>query len=217
MAKLVKIFFWGLLISFAGSLPLGTMNVASIQITVRDGVQAALIYSFGSMFVEIFYVRIIVEAMGWVFRRTKVFRILGWITIFILLCMAVGSFTAAIQMSGLGNALPPFSKNHFVYGVLLSALNPLHFVFWFGWSTVLLNKGILVADRLHYNLYVAGIGTGTICGFLVFIFGGNYVVAAMEDKQYLLNWIIGVVLVATAVIQIWKTLKVPSFVNSKDL
>ena len=193
------------------------MNVASIQISVRDGVQAALIYSFGSMVVEIFYVRIIVEAMGWVYKRTRVFRILGWITIFILLSMAIGSFTAAIQMSGLGNALPPFSRNHFFYGVLLSALNPLHFVFWFGWSTVLLNKGVLVAERSYYNLYVAGIGTGTICGFLVFIFGGNYIVTALEDKQYLLNWIIGVVLVVTAVIQIWKTLKVSALVNSKDL
>jgi len=51
----------------------------------------------------------------------------------------------------------------------------------------------------------------------VFIFGGNYIVTALEDKQYLLNWIIGVILVATAVIQIWKTLKVSALVNSKDL
>jgi len=206
MYRFAKIFFWGMLISFAGSLPLGSMNVASIQITVRDGANAALIYSLGSMVVELIYVRIIVEAMAWVYKQAKVFRLLGWITIIILLSMSIASFTAATRMSGLGSALPEFSKNHFLYGALLSAINPLHFIFWFGWSTVLLNKGILVPGNANYNFYVAGIGIGTIGGFIVFIFGGNYLVSALKENQYIMNWIIGSVLLVTAIIQLYKIL-----------
>ena len=204
MYRFARIFFWGMFISFAGSLPLGSMNVASIQITVRDGSNAALIYSFGSMAVELIYVRIIVEAMGWVYKQSKVFRLLGWITIIILLSMAIASFTAASQMTGLGSALPEFSKNHFLYGALLSAVNPLHFIFWFGWSTVLLNKGILMPGNANYNFYVAGIAIGTLAGFMIFIFGGNYLVSAIKDKQYIMNWVIGAVLLVTAIIQLYK-------------
>jgi len=206
MYPFARIFFWGMLISFAGSLPLGTMNVASIQITVRDGSNAALLYAFGSMLVELFYVRIIVEAMTWVYQRTKIFRLLGWITIILLLVMASASFTAGAQMSGLGSALPNFSKNHFLYGALLSVVNPLHFIFWFGWSTVLLNKGILVPGKFYYNFYITGIGVGTMGGFIVFIYGGNYLVSLIKDRQYLLNWVIGAVLLITALVQLYKTI-----------
>ncbi|MBS1599452.1 MAG: LysE family transporter [Bacteroidetes bacterium] len=206
MRSFGKIFFWGMFISFAGSLPLGSMNVASIQIAVRDGSESALIYSFGSMIVELIYVRIILEAMAWVYKQAKIFKFLSWVTIAILLSMAIGSFTAGAKMSGLGSALPEFSKNHFLYGALLSAANPLHFIFWFGWSTVLLNKGILIQEKSHYNFYVAGIGIGTIAGFVVYIYGGNYLVSIIKDKQYILNWIIGTVLLITAIIQAYKTL-----------
>jgi threonine/homoserine/homoserine lactone efflux protein len=217
MYRFARIFFWGMFISFAGSLPLGSMNVASIQISVRDGSNAALIYSFGSMVVELIYVRIIVEAMTWVYKKAKIFMLLGWITIFILLSMAIASFTAGAQMSGLGSALPAFSKNHFLYGALLSAINPLHFIFWFGWSTVLLNKGILVPGKSFYNFYVAGIGIGTIGGFLVFIYGGNYLVSAIRDKQYIMNWVIGFVLLITAFIQMYKTLNKSTFLKYRNV
>lgn len=216
MYRFARVFFWGMLISFAGSLPLGSMNVASIQIAVRDGSNAALIYSFGSMVVELIYVRIIIEAMIWVYKQAKVFKLLGWVTIVILLSMAVASFTAASQMSGLGSALPEFSNNHFLYGALLSAFNPLHFIFWFGWSTVLLNKGILIPGNANYNFYVAGIGVGTIAGFMVFIFGGNYLVSAIKDKQYIMNWVIGGVLLITAIIQLYKIIHKSTLVSYRN-
>ena len=45
MRPLLKIFFTGMLVSFLGSLPLGTLNVAAMQISVSDGVTAAMLFS----------------------------------------------------------------------------------------------------------------------------------------------------------------------------
>src|SRR5258705_13688078 len=98
MKQILKIFFWGMLISFLGSLPLGTMNVMATNISVKDGVTAAMIYATGSMLVEIIYVRIALVTMSWVARQQKVFRFFEWLTLLLILGLAIGSFVAAFRM-----------------------------------------------------------------------------------------------------------------------
>jgi len=49
MHPLAKIFFTGMFISFLGSLPLGTLNVAAMQIGITDGYIAAILFSLGSL------------------------------------------------------------------------------------------------------------------------------------------------------------------------
>jgi threonine/homoserine/homoserine lactone efflux protein len=53
MHPLLKIFFTGMLVSFLGSLPLGTLNIAAMQISVSDGIYAAILFSVGSLTAEI--------------------------------------------------------------------------------------------------------------------------------------------------------------------
>ena len=174
MNQLLKIFLVGTFISFLGSLPLGTMNVAATHIAVQDGQFAALIFSAGAVLIEIVYVRIALVAMNWITRQYKLFRLFEWLTVLLLFALAAGSFAAAIRKSGLANALPVHAVHPFLLGILLSATNPLHITFWFGWSTILINKHILLPENTNYNIYVAGIGIGSILGYAVFIFGGNY-------------------------------------------
>ena len=65
-----------MLVSFLGSLPLGTLNVAAMQISVSDGIYAAILFSIGSLTAEIIYVRLSLVAMDWVRKQEKIFRIL---------------------------------------------------------------------------------------------------------------------------------------------
>jgi len=45
MEKLLRVFITGMFISFLGSLPLGTLNIAAMQISISDGVVPALKFS----------------------------------------------------------------------------------------------------------------------------------------------------------------------------
>ncbi len=64
MRPLLKIFFIGMLISFLGSLPLATMNVAAMQIAISETIGTAMLFSLGSLLVEIIYVRISLVAIN---------------------------------------------------------------------------------------------------------------------------------------------------------
>ncbi len=209
MKQLVKICFTGLVISFLGSLPLGTLNVTATNIAVNNGMPTAFLFSIGSVLVEMIYVRAAMSGMNWIYSQYRLFRLFQWATFLMLVLLASSSFYAAIYRTGFAGALPFPEISPFLLGMFLSAINPLHIIFWFGWSTILLNRGILLPQSKYYNIYVAGIGVGSLMGFGVFIVGGNYLVNTLRANQDVMNWAIGAALFITACIQLYKILKRP--------
>ncbi|RNI37240.1 lysine transporter LysE [Hanamia caeni] len=203
---LIKVFFWGMMVSFLGSLPLGTLNVAAMQISVQESVHNAILFSLGSLTVEMIYVRISLVGINWVRKQKKLFRYMEWITVAIVLALAIGSFAAAMKPHAAKNVVLNNNINRYALGAMLSAINPVQIPFWFGWSTVLFTKNILAPKNSFYNLYIVGIGIGTLLGNFVFIFGGKWIVTMLNGNQNLLNWIIGGIFTVTAIIFLIKIL-----------
>ena len=89
-----------MLISFLGSLPLGTLNIAAMQIGIQESIKDAIYFSIGSLLVEMIYVRISLVGIDWVRKQEKIMKIMEWITLGIIVALAVGSFIAATQHGG---------------------------------------------------------------------------------------------------------------------
>jgi threonine/homoserine/homoserine lactone efflux protein len=209
MQKLIKIFFWGLGISFLGSLPLGTLNIAAMQIGIQESILNALYFSFGSLLVEMVYVRFSLIGMDWIRKQKKIMQAMEWITLVIIVALAIGSFMAAYNSNGGDekNVMLNNTMHRFLLGMLMCAINPVQIPFWFGWSTVLFTKKKLEPKPIYYNSYIIGIGLGTLLGNACFIFGGKWVVGQIANSQQYLNWIIGGVFAITALIQFIKILR----------
>jgi threonine/homoserine/homoserine lactone efflux protein len=207
MSKLIKIFCWGLMISFLGSLPLGTLNIAAMQIGIQESITDAIYFSFGSLLVEMIYVRISLVGIDWVRKQDKLMKAMEWITLAIIIALAAGSFIAAARGGGEAkNVLLQNNMHRFLLGMLMCAINPVQIPFWFGWSTVLFTKKILEPRKDQYNSYIVGIGLGTLAGNCVFIFGGRWMVQRIANSQQYLNWVIGGIFAITAIIQLIKML-----------
>lgn len=205
MLKYIKIFSWGLLISFLGSLPLGTLNIAAMQIGIQESIQNAIYFSIGSLLVEMVYVRLSLIGIDWVRKQEKLMKAMEWITLFIIVALAIGSFVAASKGSGdQKNVLLNNNMHRFLLGMFMCAINPVQIPFWFGWSTVLFTKKVLEPKPAAYNSYIVGIGIGTLLGNFVFIFGGKFLVSKIANSQQYLNWVIGGIFALTAVIQMIK-------------
>lgn len=129
-----------------------------------------------------------------------------WITLAIVIALAVGSFIAAAQPHHAKNVMLNNNVNRFLLGAMLSAITPMQIPFWFGWSTILFTKNVLKPKSSYYNLYIVGIGLGTFMGNCVFIYGGKFIVQKLNNNQNLLNWIIGGIFALTAVILLIKIL-----------
>ena len=197
------------MISFLGSLPLGTLNVAAMEIGITESIQRAMLFSFGSLLVEMIYVRISLIGIDWIRKQEKLMKIMEWVTLGIVLALAAGSFYAATKTGVAGtavekNKLLDNNMNRFLLGCIGCAINPVVIIFWFGWSTVLFTKKVLLPFNSHYNSYIVGIGLGTLAGNCVFIFGGKYLYSKISGAQQYMHWVIGGIFALTALIQLYK-------------
>ena len=201
---LVKVFFWGMIVSFLGTLPLGTLNVAAMQVAISEGYMQAIWFSAGCILVEMIYVRVSLVGVSWVRKQKKLFKLLEWITLIIVVALAVGTFIAAAKDHPSKNVMLNNNMNRFLLGFMLSSVAPMQIPFWFGWSSFLFTKNILKPSNRFYNLYIVGIGLGSMMGNFVFIFGGKYIVEVLKANQNILNWVIGCLFSVTAIIQLIK-------------
>ncbi len=221
MPKLLLVFFWGLFISFLGSLPLGTLNVAAMQIGIQESIKNAIYFSLGSLLVEMIYVRFSLMGVDWIRKQEKLMKVMECLTLIIIISLAVGSFISATKDGGNAkNVLLENNTHRFLLGMFMCAVNPVQIPFWFGWSTVLFTKKILEPNKMQYNFYILGIGLGTWTGNCIFIFGGKWMFKKITNSQQNLNWIIGGVFAIAALIQVIKMIRrkdaVHKFIHTKE-
>lgn len=187
-----------------------------MQISISDGVLQALQFSSGSLLAEAIYVRLSLVAMDWVRKKKVFFKLLEWITLFIVLLLAISSFYAAMKPGEQENVILSSSLPKILLGFFMSAVSPAQIPFWFGWSTVLLTKKLLLPKNNHYNIYIAGIALGTLIGNCVFIFGGRLVADKLKNSHQIINWVIGGIFLLTAIFQIWKMSKKKTTVHKVE-
>lgn len=204
---LTKIFFWGGIISFLGSLPLGPLNIFTTYVSESKGVSAGFAFAAGCIIVEIIYVRITLVAINWLQSRKKLFKMLEWISVVIIFALAVFCFYAAYNNLSFIASIPAIKKYPFLAGMFFSLIEPMKIPFWFVWTTFLMTNKTLIPVNKYYNYFVAGVATGSFFGFMPFIFSGNYFIVAIKTHQVKINLITGIILLLTALIQVYRTLK----------
>ena len=206
---------YAFLISFTGSLPIGTLNVGITDLVIHGDVWGAVLFGFGAILIEVSMVRI---ALVTVKRLEGMTRLVKWFHLLagcVILLVAFISLEAAWHMRKAGMVIPFAGHSPFVSGLVLSLLNPLHFPFWMGWTAVLRTKGLLSDTRGDYNVYVIAIGIGTSIAFMVYGIAGHLLIFFLRTNQNLFNWLVGIALLVTGLVQMQKALKAMS--NSRSI
>ncbi|MEO5681483.1 MAG: LysE family transporter [Chitinophagaceae bacterium] len=210
MFSLLTIFAIGMLISLLGTLPLGSLNVSAMQVAITENTKKAIQFSLGVALVEILYVRLSLQGIDWIIAHQQLFHILEWATVFLFFILAVSSFAAARKKNtAQKNILLNNKMNRFWLGFTMSAINPIQIPFWFIWSTYLLSNKMLLPLPAHFNMYTAGIGFGTLTGLGIFIFGGRWLMQRLKASHRIVNIIVGIVFVISAVIQLYHVINKP--------
>ena len=166
---------------------------------------SALEFALGAILVEVVLVRIAVVAVRKLERLKRFYRFFGGLSCAILFVFAFLSLRMAFQMQQFQTLLPFATHRPFITGIFLSSLTPLHLPFWMGWTAVLRSRKIFSDSAKAYNVYILGIGMGTFLAFVSYGLLGNLLIDFLNDKQTILNWVIGLALLGTGVIQCYKT------------
>lgn len=209
MPSTLKVFLAGLIVSFLGSLPLGTTNVMAMKLSIELGLFEALQFSVGSLTVELIYVRLSLFAVDWLSKKQVVMRYLNVFTLLILVLLTIDGFQKALYPESsapiaIDKVLPPL-----FFGMFLCSISTAQIPFWLGWSTILMEKKILLPNGGTYWNYLLGIGLGTFLANGIFIYGGHLAGDALQEHPSLLYWMIGTFYLLTALWQTWRMFKKP--------
>jgi len=202
---MVKLFGCAFSVSFLGTLPLGTLNLSVANYAFVHNWPGAVGFSIAAISVEMMLVRVALVAIRRLERLTHFFRVFNILTCGVLLFLASNSLLAAWQMEAFRATLPFPSVNPWMSGFLLSLTNPLHLPFWMGWTAILRSRKILGDNAWNYNTFITAIGLGTATAFSIYALAGGYLIQLLGKRQVLLNWSVGIALLVTALVQIYKS------------
>lgn len=193
MPNYAKICFYGLLISFVGALPFGTLNLTAFDIAASQGPVSAVWFAVAVVLVELSVVRITLYGNERLPLGEKALRYILPFGIVFLLYLSLVSFMdmGSVPVTGSKADFFPQIKSTFALGLLLSALNPLQFPFWLTWNKTLDHKGILKHSNSHYVPYMLGIGLGTLIGLGIFIVAGKFLFANYGRYHTITNLLMG--------------------------
>jgi len=204
MLYLISLFL-GLILSFLGQLPLGTLSMTATQIAVQESFSSAWKYSIGVALIELVYLRLVLSGMQWITGHQVLFNIFNWTTVILFGVFGLLSFKEAQRQGKEKKALLlNYRLNRFLLGASMSALNPIQIPFWFVWSGYFLSQGWLEPSFSVFNIFTLGAALGTVGGLVVYMYGGNWLVSKMKTSNRMLNKIMGVIFITAAFAQLFR-------------
>ena len=196
----------GLLTSFIGALPLGSLNITAFQLSMRRGKSEALWFSLAVILIELTVVGLMFwGAKKWVLsNKTK--QLLLPAGALLLLYLGTSHLLNRNAASAAELSLPEI-ESAFLLGLMLSSLNPLQFPFWMAWNKYYQEKGWFKDGQMAFLLYLSGIGIGTFAGLWLFILLGFWSQSTPGDYQGSIELILGLLYLAFGLYFVFLALK----------
>lgn len=201
-----KNIFFGFLVSFLGSLPLGYLNIVGVAILAHSKWQSLVLYLLGVILVEVVVVYGTIFFVNQLVVNKKWMKNIDFFAIFFLLGLAVVFRLSSNDSVASVDFLKEYvAYSSFFIGLVLCAFNFLQIPFWVGWNLYLVNANRIVLTRQLQHFYLLGIIIGTFLGMLLAI----VVLDSLAQKNfsftsYILPVFIPIFFVVLAIFQIKK-------------
>jgi len=164
----LQVFLVGVLFSFIGSIPPGTLNLCVLQLGLEKKINAALRFALAVAIVEYPYAWIAVEFENWITSSHAVIQNFELLTAIVMTIIGLLNIWAAQKPTDFTNR---FNESGFRRGLILSILNPMAIPFWIGITAYLKAQGwIDLSSGLKLHLYVLGTSIGAMILLTLFTY-----------------------------------------------
>ncbi len=165
---ILQVFLAGLVFSFLGSIPPGTMNLAILQLGLEHKIKIALRFSIAVAIIEYPYAWIAVVFEDWVTSSPVIIENFQLITAIVMTVIGLFTIWSARKPS---NFAVKFNESGFRRGLVLSVLNPMAIPFWIGITAYLKAQGwIDLSATTLLHSYVFGTSVGVLLLLILFTF-----------------------------------------------
>ncbi len=165
---ILQVFLVGLIFSFLGSIPPGTMNLVVLQLGLENKIKIALRFSLAVAIIEYPYAWIAVAFEDWVTSSPVIVQNFQLITAIVMTVIGIFTIWSAQKPSDFS---VKFNESGFRRGLVLSVLNPMAIPFWIGVTAYLKAQGwIDISDSTILHSYLFGTAVGVLILLIIFVF-----------------------------------------------
>jgi threonine/homoserine/homoserine lactone efflux protein len=200
MQEFIWHFFIGFIVSFLGSLPIGTVNLAVVQTTVNSNFRTGFYFSLGATIIELIYSAIAIKFIAYLLNNQSVEVIIQIISVPVFIVLAILYFRKEEPSANTEIK----RRRSFYNGLFIGLVNPLQIPFWIAYGSYLLSNNWIKNEEFLINVFICGISLGTLLVLTLIAFLSKKIVASLELKTRLVNRITAIVLILLAFYQILK-------------
>lgn len=195
-------FLTAFVISLVGSLPLGVLNLTTVEIALKQTILQAFYFASAAALVE-FGQALIALKFSTLFADNPSLEY--WINVFVVpVFLGLGLYYWFLDDEVKQKKREGFSS--FGRGIMLSLINPLAIPFWVAWGTIAHANGWLVLENLPIIVFILGISLGSLATLMLFALFARLVAARVEKLNRCMNEIIGVVLFSLGLYQLYRVI-----------
>ena len=178
---IIQVFLLGFILSFIGSIPPGTLNLAVLQLGMEYKIKAALRFALAVAIIEYPYAWIAVVFEDWVTASPIIVDNFQLITAIVMLAIGAFSVWSARKPSEFSVM---FNESGFRRGLVLSILNPMAIPFWIAYTAFLKSQGwIDLSSQWFVHSYVLGTSVGVMALLTLFAFLAKRLAPYVKDNR----------------------------------
>ncbi|MEQ8470114.1 MAG: LysE family transporter [Marinoscillum sp.] len=149
-------------VSYLGSIPPGTINITSMQLSVQGLKRPAFFFALAASLTEFVYAGVTVRFQIYLSERPAFTDNFQIITAMAMLVLGIANLLAKNNTRALiDKAQGMKGRNGFKRGVVLGIVNPLTIPFWLAVTAYLQNHQLINLRAENFWLYLVGISSGT--------------------------------------------------------
>ena len=165
---ILQVFIAGLVFSFLGSIPPGTMNLAVLQLGLEHKIKTALRFTLAVAIIEYPYAWIAVVFEDWVTSSPVIIENFQLITAIVMTAIGIFTIWSARKPSEFS---AKFNESGFRRGIVFSILNPMAIPFWIGITAYLKAQvWIDLSTSAYLHSYLFGTAIGVLLLLVLFTF-----------------------------------------------
>jgi len=197
-------FFLAFLLSFAGSIPPGTINLTLLQLGFQNKTKTAFKFALATSAVEYPYAWIAVKFEKFFLHSPVINENLNLLTASVMIILGLISVWPSSKKIKLAKI--DFSNSGFRRGLLLGILNPLAIPYWIAITAFLRSEKLIgKLESFELHSYLLGVFLGSFCLLAVLIVLSKKIIGRFTESQ-LLKRIPGILLLILGIISLVKYL-----------
>lgn len=197
-------FFVAIIVNFFGYLPLGNINLTTIQISINKGVKQALVFVLTFSIIEGIVTYILMNFAAYFAEKKDFLHWLGWILVLVLFIMGTISLVQAYQKPK--EQIQVRKRDSIRTGIILGVFNPMIIPYWAIGGTYLIANNWITTEGFGLELFAIGAAIGCFTSLYLFAHFAQHLQNKFSFSHKVINLTIAIVFYGLAALQAGKEL-----------